>query len=100
MELHITGLPGTQHFPGAAYLEILFGHFKAVIGLAHYLQPRSTVAGDRCLIQNAVAALAAPDPSAQLVQLGERFSIIRLALGTSTPTSMTVVATTGRFHRP
>jgi hypothetical protein len=99
-ELRFAGLARAENLAGAAQAKVLLGDAEAVIGLAHQSEPRARrLAQDIAAQQQADAVLvSAPDPAAQLVELGETkavgmFDDHQGGIGTSTPTSITVVAT-------
>ena len=100
------GHPGLAHakeLAGAAQLQILFRDLKAVLGALHSLEPLARIrqlgSGVGVADKDAKRLLAAaPHAAAQLVQLRQAkrsacSMIITVALGTSTPTSTTVVQT-------
>ena len=94
------GLADAEHLALAAQSQILLGDAEAVLGLAQDLEPRPRRFAERALVEQQAgrAAGAAPDPAAQLVQLRQAEALGVLdhhdrRLGTSTPTSTTVVAT-------
>jgi len=92
------GLARAQHVPLPPCLQVRPGQLESVSGGRHCLQPRpSAGAWLRLGEQQAQAGDLAPaDPTAELVQLRDPESV---RVQTSTPTSMTVVATS-TWSRP
>src|SRR4051794_20366404 len=76
-ELGLAGLAGAEDLAGAAQAQILLGDAEAVIGLAHQSEPRSRGFAEHIAAQQQADAVlvAAADPAAQLVQLGEAEAI-------------------------
>ena len=95
-------LPLPNHFAGPSETKVFLRNHEPVGGAHHRIKPGLAVFGGRIGDQDACGGgRSAADPAPQLVQLGQSKAVgpkmtIRLALGTSTPTSITVVATSTR----
>ena len=72
-EIQVPGLAGPQDLPGAAHLQVLLGDDEAAGLPPQDIQSLARLAGEGCAVeQDAEARLGpAPDPTAQLVELGQ-----------------------------